>query len=80
MPRERVAPISPYESIGYSRALRVGNLVFVAGTAAIDAEGKNVAVGDAYGQAKRCFEVIEASLQQVGAAMSDVVRTRIFLA
>jgi enamine deaminase RidA (YjgF/YER057c/UK114 family) len=63
---------------GYSRAVVAGRHVFVAGTAPImpdDADPPR----DAYGQAKRCFEIIEAALQEAGGSLDDVVRTRIFL-
>lgn len=64
--------------IGYSRAVRVGNLIEVAGTtAAID--GEIVHVGDAYLQAKTIFNIIESALHKSGACLKDVVRTRIFL-
>ncbi|MFN8339333.1 MAG: RidA family protein [Saprospiraceae bacterium] len=64
--------------IGYSRAVRVGNVVEVAGTtAAID--GEIVHIGDAYLQAKTIFGIIESALQKAGAKLEDVVRTRIFL-
>lgn len=66
------------EIIGYSRAVRVGNLIEVAGTtAAIDDE--IVHVGDAYQQAMTIFSIIESALQKTGANLDNVVRTRIFL-
>jgi enamine deaminase RidA (YjgF/YER057c/UK114 family) len=70
---------SPYEPvIGFSRAVRVGNVVTVSGTAAIK-DGKTVGVGDPAAQTRRCLEIIDEALRQAGADMSDVVRTRIFL-
>ncbi|MBI5949880.1 MAG: hypothetical protein HY875_17220 [Chloroflexi bacterium] len=65
--------------IGYSRAVRVGNQVFVAGTTAAGPDGSVFAPGDAYGQARRCFETIEQALAEAGATMADVVRTRMFV-
>ncbi len=65
--------------MGYSRAVRVGAYVAVAGTTATDQQGKVVAPGDAYGQAVHIFHRIEAALNQAGARLEDVVRTRIFL-
>lgn len=78
--RQRVSSGSPYESvIGFSRAVRVGNQIFVAGTAPIGPDRKTVAPGDPYLQAKRCFEIIVAALAELGAEPSQVVRTRTFL-
>ena len=65
--------------IGFSRAVRVGDLVFVSGCAPIAADGGVAAPGDVKGQTKRCFDIIEAALQAAGADMKHVVRTRIFL-
>lgn len=64
--------------VGYSRAVRVGNLVEVAGTTAVQ-DGKVVAIGDMFGQAKFIFEKIEAVLNEAGAKMSDVIRTRMYI-
>ena len=80
MERRNVASGARWESIvGYSRAVRVGAYVAVAGTTATDQQGKVVAPGDAYGQAVHIFHRIEAALNQAGARLEDVVRTRIFL-
>jgi enamine deaminase RidA (YjgF/YER057c/UK114 family) len=65
--------------IGFSRAVRVGDLVFVSGCAPIAADGSVAAPGDMKGQTKRCLEIIEAALRQAGAEMRHVVRTRVFL-
>jgi enamine deaminase RidA (YjgF/YER057c/UK114 family) len=77
--RQNVFSGSPYESVmGYSRAVRVGNHVYVAGTAPImpsDADPPD----DAFGQTKRCLEIIAAALGEAGASLEDVVRTRVFL-
>ena len=65
--------------VGYSRAVRVGNHVSVSGSAAVDDNGELVGEGDAYAQAARCVEVIRNALQEAGAEMRHVVRTRIFV-
>ncbi len=64
------------ERYGYSRAVRAGDLVFVAGTTATGDDGKPVAVGDPYGQTLLILRRIEAALRDVGATLADVVRTR----
>ena len=65
--------------VGYCRALRTGNQVFVTGTVAMSEAGTLVGVGDAYAQAVRCFDIIEGALTDVGAEMRHVVRTRMFV-
>ena len=65
--------------IGFSRAVRVGNIVVVGGTAPIRAEGGTAAIGDAYGQTKRCLEIVAKALADAGAGIEDVTRTRIIL-
>jgi enamine deaminase RidA (YjgF/YER057c/UK114 family) len=70
---------SPYESvIGFSRAIVVGDRVFVSGTAPVMPDGAQPPT-DAYGQAKRCLEIIVAALRTAGAGPEDVVRTRTYL-
>lgn len=77
--RIRVSTGSPWEPIvGYSRAIRVGNIVEVAGTTAMK-DGEVVGVNDAYQQTKHILQTIEEALKQVEASMSDVVRTRMFV-
>jgi len=77
--REKVATGSPWEPIvGYSRAVRVGNVIEVAGTTAMK-DGEVVGKGDAYAQTKRILEIIETALQQLGGSLADVVRTRMFV-
>ena len=79
-PRRRVSSGSPYEAIiGISRAVRAGDFISVAGTAPLDVEGRTVAPGDAAEQARRCFEIVARALEELGASLSDVVRTRILL-
>ncbi len=81
MERKNVASGARWEPIvGYSRAVRVGAYVAVAGTTATDPQGKVVSPGDPYGQAVHIFQRIEAALTQTGARLEDVVWTRIFLA
>lgn len=65
--------------IGFSRAVRVGNIVVVGGTAPIRAEGGTAAIGDVYGQTRRCLEIVAKALNDAGARLEDVTRTRIIL-
>ncbi|ARV62395.1 hypothetical protein BZZ01_30550 [Nostocales cyanobacterium HT-58-2] len=65
--------------VGYCRAIRVGNHIYVSGTAPVDEAGGVFASGDAHAQAKRCFEIIQKALQDLGANTSCVVRTRMFV-
>jgi enamine deaminase RidA (YjgF/YER057c/UK114 family) len=78
MERQLVSSGSPYEAVmGFSRAVRVGEHVFVAGTAPIMADGGEPPT-DAYGQTRRCLEIILAALAEAGARAEDVVRTRVY--
>ena len=79
MARSLVPAVSPFAAaVGYSRAVREGQHVYVAGTAAIYPEGVETP-DDAYLQAKRCLEIVASALEEVGASLADVVRTRIYL-
>jgi isochorismate pyruvate lyase len=67
------------EAVGYCRALRVGNVIYVTGTAPMDPDGGVHSPGDGYSQAVRCLEIIREALEELGAGLKDVVRTRMFV-
>lgn len=78
--RQNISSGSPYEPIcGFSRAVRIGNVVSVSGTAPIEPNGHPACVGDPAGQARRSLEIIAKALGEAGASLSDVIRTRVFL-
>jgi enamine deaminase RidA (YjgF/YER057c/UK114 family) len=80
MGRQNVSTGSPYEPrLGISRAVRSGRIIAVAGTAPIGPDDKTVGKGDPAAQARRCIEIICNALEQAGASLSDVIRTRILL-
>ena len=78
--RKLVSSGSPYEpKVGISRAVRVGSLVTVSGTAPLGHDGRTVGTGDPSIQARRCLEIIAAALEAAGASLRHVVRTRTLL-
>ena len=80
MNRQNVSSGTPWESsVGYSRAVKVGNQIWVAGTTSSTMEGDVIAPGDAYGQTRCILEKIGAALSEIGASLQDVVRTRMFV-
>ena len=80
MSRKNISTGSKWEPIiGYSRAVRVGNAVYVSGTTASDASGALVGLNDPAAQTRQCLKNIEAALKQAGATLKDVVRTRLYV-
>lgn len=77
---QRVFSGAPWETkVGYCRAIKADNHIYVTGTAPVADDGQTYAPGDAYEQAKRCFEIIEEALQKLGASRRCIVRTRMFV-
>lgn len=65
--------------VGYCRAIRAGNQIFISGTAPVDDQGNTFAPGDGYAQARRCFQIIRETLNAMGADLSNVVRSRMYV-
>ncbi len=71
---------APWEKrVGYCRAIRIGNTIAVTGTTSLDEQGQVFAHGDAYKQARRCLEIIEKAIKDLGADRSNIIRTRMFV-
>ncbi len=80
MPRQLISANSPFESIiGFSRAVRAGNLIAVSGTAPLDPAGRTIAPGDLKAQTRRCLEITLAAIASAGGRPENVVRTRLML-
>jgi len=80
MTRKKISSGSPMEGpIGFSRAVRIGNMISVSGTAAIAPDGSTTAPDDVYGQTKCCIEIMKRAIEDAGGKLEDVIRTRVML-
>ena len=80
MTRKNVSSGSPFEgSIGFSRAVRIGNIIAVSGTAAIAPDSSTAHPDDVYGQTKTCLKIIKKAIEEAGGKLENVIRTRIML-
>jgi enamine deaminase RidA (YjgF/YER057c/UK114 family) len=78
--RKSISSGAPWEKVvGYSRAIRVGNIIEISGTIAIDSEGQSLAIGDAYGQTVQIIRIARRVLEEAGSRLEDVIRTRIYV-
>lgn len=80
MQRKNISSGSSLEKpIGFSRAVRIGNMIAIAGTAPLTTGGATACEGDVYGQTKRCLEITKKAIEDAGGTLKDVIRTRIML-
>lgn len=77
---KKVSSGSPYEKLfGFSRAVRVGNVIHISGTDPMDDNGNSVHIGDVYNQTRRCLEIIAKAIENASGRLDQVVRTRVYL-
>ena len=80
MERKNISSGSKFEKpIGFSRAVRIGNIIAVSGTAPIAEDGSNAFPGDLYNQTKRCIAIMKKAIEDAGGKLENVIRTRLFL-
>ena len=80
MTKKRTFTDTPWEKkVGYCRAIKAGNQIFITGTAPVADDGKTFEPGNPYAQAKRCIEIIEKSLKELGTDLKCITRTRMFV-